>query len=245
VFPIILKKKLAGIKRPQSESDRQREISFMKKILLSLCAAALGCAANFHAQADTIYTNQASFLAATQPGYYLETFDSLPLGVVLSPQNFSMNGFSYTASTTSTFYNDGNGWLATDQPDETIFFNFTSNNVTAVGGFFFLSDRTNVLSGTLTVALNDGTMFSTAALSATNFIGFTTSAPVLSLTFTPTTPVRWATVNDFIVGQASPANGVPESGSTILLLGAALCGILSCPRVLGAGPQPNKLGSTD
>lgn len=88
----------------------------------------------------------------------------------------------------------------------------------------------------LAVTLNNGTMFSTSAATLNNFIGFTTSAPILSLTFVPTTSGLHATANDLIVGQASSAHGVPDAGSTMLLLGAALVGLAVCWRVLRAGP---------
>jgi hypothetical protein len=45
-----------------------------------------------------IYTDQASFLANVSSGYYLETFDSLPLGSIPNPQSFSQNGFSYSGN---------------------------------------------------------------------------------------------------------------------------------------------------
>src|SRR5438067_4363860 len=62
-------------------------------ILMSLALSAMT------ARATAIYTNQAAFLAATQPGYYLETFNSLPQFTQLaSPLSFSSNGFSYNAT---------------------------------------------------------------------------------------------------------------------------------------------------
>src|SRR5262249_4505473 len=51
-----------------------------------------------------IYTDEATFLAHTQPGYYTETFTSLPDGLTASPQTFSKNGFAYAASSISDFY---------------------------------------------------------------------------------------------------------------------------------------------
>src|SRR5438105_12441007 len=68
--------------------------------------------------ATAIYTNQAAFLAATQPGYYLETFNSLPQFTQLaSPLTFSSNGFSYNATApTAGFFNigpSGDTWLST------------------------------------------------------------------------------------------------------------------------------------
>ena len=197
-------------------------------IFMSLASSAIST------NATTIYTNQAAFLAATQPGYYLETFNSLPQFTQLaSPLSFSSNGFSYNATApTAGFFNlgpSGDTWLSTFHEFDPIIFNFTSNNVTSVGGFFFLTDLTgNVAGGTVTVTLNNGKMFSISDASSTSFIGFTTGVPIQSLTVTPPSSgatLVFATVNDFITGKA-----VPETGSSALLLGLGMVGLLGVGR---------------
>lgn len=197
-------------------------------ILMSLALTAMTT------QATTIYTNQAAFLSATQPGYYLETFNSLPQFTQLpSPLSFSSNGFSYNATApTAGFFNvgpSGDTWLGTFHEFDPITFNFTSNNVTSVGGFFFLTDLPgNVIGGTLTVTLNNGKMFSITDASSTSFIGFATGVPIQSLTVTPPSggaTLVFATVNDFITGKA-----VPETGSSSLLLGLGMVGLLGVGR---------------
>jgi hypothetical protein len=198
-------------------------------------------------RATTIFTNQAAFLAATQPGFYLETFNSLPLGTIpptlASPLNFSKNGFSYSASTASgqDFFNigpTGDVWLSTFHEFDPIVFNVTSNNVTAIGGFFFLTDiNGNISNGTVTVTLNNGSMFSINNASSTSFIGFTTSLPIQSLTVTPPSSgpsLIFATVNDFITGAA-----VPETGTSALLLGLAILSLLGAGGVCRWGRQPS------
>jgi len=200
---------------------------------LLLVLVSLGLSA-IPTQATTIYTNQAAFLAATQPGYYLETFNSLPQFTQLaSPLNFSSNGFTYNATApTAGFFNigpSGDTWLSTFHEFDPIVFNFTSNNVTSVGGFFFLTDLTgNAAGGTVTVTLNNGKMFSVTDASSTSFIGFTTGVPIQSLTVTPPSSgatLVFATVNDFITGKA-----VPETGSSALLLGFGMAGLLGVGR---------------
>src|SRR5437764_9972425 len=167
-------------------------------------------------QATTIYTNQAAFLAATQPGSYLETFNSLPQFTQLaSPLSFSSNGFSYNATApTAGFFNlgpTGDTWLSTFHEFDPIIFNFTSNNVTSVGGFFFLTDLTgNVAGGTVTVTLNNGKMFSITDAISTSFIGFTTGVPIQSLTVTPPSSgatLVFVTVTYFITGHGVADNG--------------------------------------
>jgi hypothetical protein len=203
----------------------------MKMFKLSAAVALAATAMISHSSATTIYTSQAAFLAHTQPGSYLETFDSLPQFTPLnSPLSFSKNGFSYTASAPSTdnqFFNAGtvgDVWLSTFDHSTNIVFDFTSNNVTAVGGNFFLTDIPgNVVPGTITVALDNGTTFSVSDPSANSFVGFTTSSPIHSLTFTPPASGAnevFATVNNFITGAS-----VPESGSTLPLIGIGLASL--------------------
>jgi hypothetical protein len=192
-------------------------------------------------QATTIYTSQAAFLAATQPGYYLETFNSLPQFTQLaSPLSFSTNGFSYNATAqTAGFFNtgpSGDTWLSTFHEFDPIIFNFTSNNVTSVGGFFFLTDIPgNVAGGTVTVTLNNGKMFSITDPNSTSFIGFATGVPIQSLTVTPPSSGAtevFATVNDFITGKA-----VPDSGTSALLLGLGMVGLLGVGQASRWGKQ--------
>jgi hypothetical protein len=212
----------------------------LKRSLL-LVLVSLGLSA-MTTQATTIYTNQAAFLAATQPGFYLETFNSLPQFTSLTPPlNFSKNGFSYNATTASgnPFFNigpSGDTWLSTFHEFDPIVFNLTSNNVTAVGGFFFLTDvNGNLSAGTVTVTLNNGSMFSIIDPNATSFIGFTTGVPIQSLTVTPPASgpsLIFATANDFITGKA-----VPETGSSALLFGLATLGLFGAGQAFRWGKQ--------
>jgi hypothetical protein len=199
----------------------------MKMLKLSAAIVFSTTAMISQSSATTIYTSEAAFLAHTQPGSYLETFDSLPqFTAVTSPLSFSKNGFSYTASA-PTFFNvgtPGDVWLSTFDRSTNIVFDFTSNSVTAVGGNFFVTDVPgNVVAGTITVTLDNGTTFSVSAPSATSFVGFTTSSPIHSLTFIPPPSGAnevFGTVNNFITGRS-----VPESGSTLPLIAIGLASI--------------------
>ena len=177
-------------------------------------------------RADMVYTDQASFLANLQPGYYLETFDSLPQGMDIGPAlSFSQSGFGYTASVFYSnidgFWNEGpdnDVWLSTDFEGDPIVFQSTSGFIEAVGGYFFPSDIDgNLAPGTITLTLDDGTSYSVTNPSDTTFVGFIASAPISSLTVS--TDSNWVTVNDFIVG----ASTVPEPSTLVLsVTGAAL-----------------------
>ena len=211
----------------------RKPLWFRRRFALALSLFAITAAHFSKAQgADAIYTDQTTFLASIQPGYYLETFDSLPKDFVSSPQPFSLNGFAYTASAAGDFFNVGPGndvWLSTSNNTTGIVFVMTSNNVTAIGGYFFLTDLDgNITTGTVTATLDDGSTFSIVAPSATSFIGFTSSMPIQSLTVTPDL-VTFATVNDFIAGTT-----VPEPSSLLLLAVGAVISAIAYRRHTGA-----------
>lgn len=188
-------------------------------------------------RADTIFTSQAAFLAAIEPGYYLETFDSLPQYTAGDGiEDFSMPPFSYRATNQSGFFHvgpPGDTWMSTIFADEDIVFTFNGAPVTAVGGFFFLTDFDGfVTGGTVTVTLNNGTTFSVSNATETSFIGFTTDIPILTLTLTPDQSGQfftWPTANDFIVGVASPQQAIPEPAS-VVLAGLGIAGFAGLAR---------------
>jgi hypothetical protein len=186
--------------------------------------------------ADITFTDQADFLAQVTPGYYLETFDELPqYEVVVAPLEFSAGGFSYTASSESEFPSSqrffpagplGDTWLSTNDHSNDIVFDFTSGNVTAVGGYFFRTDIAGdvAVAGTVTLTLDNGTMYSADSPSANSFVGFSTTAPILSLTVS-IEPVGvfledYATANDLIVGAV-----VPEPSTVSIAVAGALCAL--------------------
>jgi hypothetical protein len=189
------------------------------------------------ARADQVYTDLNTFLANVGGNYYLENFNSLPQGP--SPTNVlnfplsggAVNGFSYSVSTSSPLNSlygitvNGTPALSTDFNDS-LTFDFTGADTTAVGGFFFLTDvNGNVVPvGSLTLTLDDGTTATVTNPSPTGFIGFTTDAPIASLTVTPGDNSSLVTLEGFYAGVA-----VPEPAS-VSLLG---CGVLGLALALG------------
>jgi hypothetical protein len=204
----------------------------MKALSAPLVAIAMLAGSSVSARADIIYTNQASFLANVQPGFYLETFDTegFPnFGSIPTPTVFSQNGFTYSANTPGpnglfTLFEPPGGpsiALSTTDPDVPIVISFTSGNVTAVGGTFFLADTTgNIINGNVTVTLDDGTSVTLANQDVSSFLGITTSSPISSLTFDvsngPQPGNEFVTMDNFYVGSA-----VPEP-STLALAGVGL-----------------------
>jgi hypothetical protein len=166
-----------------------------------------------------IYTDEAQFLAQTQPGYYTETFTSLPDGLIASPQTFSTNGFAYTATSIGDFDVQSQPpvkWLSGGSPGDVIKISFTSGNVTAFGGHFFNIDASGnvALPAFILFDLSDGTHVSLTDPTPTTFEGFISTTPIVEVLLTPDPKFR-ATFTSFTVGAA-----VPEP-STLALSGIA------------------------
>jgi hypothetical protein len=216
-------------------------MTHVKQLGVTMAAALVVLGGAMAVQAQVIFSDQAAFLAQVGSGYYLETFDEVPqFTVVPAPLAFSTGGFSYTASTEPILQDffpagpPGDTWLSTNAPSDDIVFDFTSGNVTAVGGFFFRTDPAGEVAtaGTVTLTLDNGTVYSVDAPSANTFVGFTTSSPILSLSV-GVEPVGgfledFATANDLIVGVA-----VPEPSMLVLAglgMGCVLTGCASLQR---------------
>jgi hypothetical protein len=94
-----------------------------------------------------VYTTESSFLAATAPGYYKETF-SVPRVPPLLTQSYSQGGFAYYVQCLETLNTDGLYYSGTfvgaslDYGNVKVF--FTSGNAKAVGGFFFDTDLSDL-----------------------------------------------------------------------------------------------------
>ena len=184
-------------------------------------------AAHSSSQTATVYTDQTVFLNSVQPGFYLETFDALPQNTVLAPPlSFSTSGFSYTATTPDLFLTLG-GTLTTLGKVFDITFTFTSDNVTALGGNFFLGTNGLPPSGPvlLSLALNDGTNVSLMDPTGSTFVGFTTNIPIQTLVLSTVTDNRFVTVDNLISGAS-----VPEPAE-VWLLGAGLIMLTCAQRV--------------
>ncbi len=165
-----------------------------------------------------MYTDEASFQAALDAGYYLEEFNVYNnWNGVSSPQSLGpVNGWEYdvSASTGSLWalavYS---GCLSTQYGDAVLTITFTgSQEVKAVGGNLFGSDWDgNVMSDTIHVELSDGT-YDDYDSTAGYFRGFTSSVPITSLsvsvlgaTHDENWPGPYPTVDHLYVGTPEPA----------------------------------------
>lgn len=221
----------------------------MSRIALSLCLVCLTGFINKASAQVTIYNTQASFLAAINPGFYTETFQSLSIsGTTPSPLNFSSGPFSYTAGlpTGQLFFGagtTGDHWLSTNTATDAVTFTF-AGGITAVGGFFFSSNSAGLAA---TGSVNVGTNLSSTQLltntTPTTFIGFTSPTPFTTLTLAavqPPTGFLWPTANDFTVGTIA---AVPEPATVALMgfLTASGCGFVWYRRRNQLALQENKL----
>jgi hypothetical protein len=191
------------------------------------------------AYAATLYTNSASFISQLEPGYYLENFNAKSGGALASGTTFTNGLYTYTVSTSDTngLYITpvsgvgGSNALSTNDTGFNIVVNFTSNNVTAVGGNFFLTDVSgDPIANSFSIGLSDGT---TVNLTSTNsaltspFEGFaaadSTSITSLSFTMPISSTNRYATIDNLYVGNKKripePSNvlGILVSASVLVL----------------------------
>jgi hypothetical protein len=137
-------------------------------------------------RADIVYTTEASFLAAVNPGYYLNDFTGLAGGSV--GNNLAYSGgtplFGYTISSSSGYLwgvaPGGNPAMSTGFETDNLLVTITTGNVNAIAGNFFLTtDSGGSQSGSVKVTLSDGTI---ASLPSLSFQGFSTGVASTHIT---------------------------------------------------------------
>ena len=152
------------------------------------CLLLLSAVSAQKVSAATVFTSSASFLSNVQPspGSYTEDFSTPPLGFGNYPSGlgFSSNGFTYNAAAAGLplaelYLNED--IIVTQATNEVLTINFTSGNVTAVGGNFYL---TNVLEQTVvasvTLTLSDSTTVSFSSATSAEYRGFVSTGPFIT-----------------------------------------------------------------
>lgn len=194
-------------------------------LIKPLAAAALLAVAGASHAAITVFTTQASFLAAVSaPG--VDTFNDLALTSVPSPITRSAGAYGYTGTvSTTSFFNAGTTadvWLSTNTATDTITFSGFTGGVMAAGGNFFGSDINGAFAAgdiTLTATDASGTVTQTLiSATTTGFIGFVSTGALTSLTVTSVQPVSgflWPTVNNLTLAAVT---AVPEPQTYAMLL---------------------------
>lgn len=207
----------------------------MRKIQIAIIMIAMADAMNASAAITPPFTDEAKFLGAINSGYYLNEFNDLTPGDVevdtsTGSKNYSGGSgpFKYEISSSS----GSKLWvpenlspnlaISTFLPDDTLHIKFTSGNVTAVGGLFFLTNDTgeDFGSGTVHVTLSDSTVV-VDDFAASSFWGFVTSAggpTITSLSFSNPNKghAGYPTLDHFYVGTAVPVPSTYLAGLSAL-----------------------------
>jgi hypothetical protein len=212
----------------------------MRKLVICLLIALMGVCAST-SLGTTVYTNEASFTAQLQPGYYQEGFDYAPwtsLNYVPDPSPFTGgSGWNYNLSSVNPNVGlqgvlnpggvAGGGAVRTQYNVEaslndkggTIQIDFTGTLPMAVGGIFWATNiRGIAVSGenvTLTL-VSGGTFTYNDDSNWPAFTGFISDSPIASMSIYV---ADFATMDNFIVGT------VPEP-ATMCLLGLGALGLL-------------------
>ena len=155
--------------------------TFAAAILLSVAASS--------GRAGTFYTDEASFLLAIDPVFYLEDFSSFTFGNPLDGTQLTYdapggNGYDWTAISAGLYSN--NSALSVSLNNTPIILQYTGSPVTALGGLFANTDVTGaIIPGTITITTSDGGMQS-FNITTEAFFGYTTTMPINSVTFSAT-----------------------------------------------------------
>jgi PEP-CTERM motif len=189
-----------------------------------LAVAALMVLAGTSQAAITVYTTQASYLAAiTAPG--VDTFNDLTIASTPSPLTRTAGAYSYTAAaSTSTFFpagSSGDIWLSTNLAGDSITFSGFSSAVRGVGGLFFGSDIAGAFAaGSVTLTATDASGSVTQTITGattSSFLGFVSTGAFTSVSISAisaATPL-WPTVNNLTLGAAAV---VPEPETYALMM---------------------------
>jgi hypothetical protein len=204
----------------------------LRRIAVAGFAAVASASFQTASAQTTTHTTLASFLANTTGSLYLETFTQ---GGVDSGASFSYSslGFGYTVTASPGLVYRSGSIIGNNSPNETLTFTFTTGNITAIGGDFFITNISDVFQPQpVTLNLSNGTSVTyTPTNLAGSFRGFTTTgAAITSLTMAaPTGGQFYNSVDNLRVGRAAPATVVPEP-SEIALLATGMVGLLGVAR---------------
>jgi hypothetical protein len=166
------------------------------------------------ALAADVYTDPSTFFSNTAPGIYFEDFTSVPAGFAPSLAFGPFNGYSYSivSDLDGGLYNAA-GVVSTNFSDEKLKISFTGATVTAVGGNFWCTDEFfNVIPSKVTIELDDGTTESYDSAALSDFRGFISDTPILSILIDaedpdPTNAIfAWPTLDNLYVGAKQDAS---------------------------------------
>lgn len=186
----------------------------MKSTIAAFIVAGLMSTAGASAQ---VFTSLSTFQTAigNDPGAYTETFTGGAGNSVL--QNFSggspLMAYAVTAGGgTPSLYREGT-FIGNNFSNATLTFTFTTSNVFAVGGNFFVSDINDAFVANASVTLNfsDGSTDTFTPSGVADFRGYVSSTAISSLVMTAPGAGRFNTVDNLIVSS------IPTPGAAAML----------------------------
>ena len=169
-------------------------------------------------RAATIYTDRDAFLSSLAPGYAEETFQTT------DPATYLVGLYGFTAGVSGGSIYDSGSFIGNFNGANSFTLTFTTANVYAVGGNFFLSDIDDQFrSEAMTITLSDGTSDTFTPTSTATFRGYVSTGPfITSLVMGVSAGSRFNNVDNLLFGKP-----IPEPSASGLLLGALGLGLLS------------------
>jgi len=201
----------------------------MSKVVVSAAVGLLAAAAPVQA-GITVYSSQAAFQSAVQPGYYTESFDSAPTGSQPAGLSFvgpgalpdfdvigDLAGFENTFPFTIPGGSATDVWMGLGYGEVPLLFTVTQGAPTAVAGTFANADGPgNLIAGELTLeVIGQGSYTFPVTAGASVFVGIVADGPITSFRLSATDVPElddYPVVNDLIL-----ANAVPEPTSLVSL----------------------------
>jgi hypothetical protein len=210
---------------------------YIKTTLATISALAI--AGMFQAQAISVFTDEASFIAALSGPQSLLDFNSAPLASITGNE-FSAQGFLFSSPVAGSlevappdFFSSSRYLNVGERPMVCCDGDNDSLNVTIVGnwravGFSFVDGF--VPSGSESIAFLDtlgNTIYSRSSSDgAVGFIGLLADTAIGSIVITEApNDVDDIGYDNFRLGNAVPISSVPDSGSTLALLSIACAGM--------------------
>jgi subtilisin-like proprotein convertase family protein len=151
------------------------------------------------------YTDRTTFLTHVAAGFFDNPFADAVPGDIPSV-SYTNGGWAYTVTASSDDLFNDTGLISTNLASDAIVVTFTGTPVTAVGGNFWASDVSVAPTGTdITITLSDATTVTFTSTGPTDFRGFTTAAPITTITIdAPDTGGNfWPTMDNLIIGTGN------------------------------------------
>ena len=185
----------------------------MKRILATVFVLALSLGVS--SATTVVYDTEADFLAAIGSSpFLLEDFDIYTYGsfVELSLDLGPENGFSCVLSAPDGGLYSGDGNMSTNGSADPILVDFllSPEPVLSTGGHFFASNiGGEYIPGTVVLELSDGTFETYAPPGPSEFRGFVSDIPILSLSVDALDDIEssWAIVDHLYVGGVDLSGG--------------------------------------